>query len=185
LLLNPGLAYSDYLELENTAFREAVEYTLRQDFSRTDFPFIWLNPEFCWHSGFKYWEEKLRGIIKRIAEQKFNNNYLHALRDLSQRIAMVELVPYHSYRFGPDSLAKSLSSARAARKYIQETVVPLAQAEEKTLIVTRRVRDWEIKDHPHEKEIIIYNGSEARGAHLTRNTKGGQAILRRYELSDR
>ncbi len=185
LLLNPGVAYSDYLELENTAYRDAVEYTLRQDFSRTEFPFIWLNPEFSWHSGFKWWEEKLRSIIKIIAERKFNDNYLYALRDLSQRLAMVELVPYPSCKFGPESLAKNLSSAQAAMKYIHETVVPLAQTGKKTLIVTRQIKTWRISNQGHEKNIVIYNSSEARGAHLTRNTRGGQAILRRYDLPDR
>ncbi len=61
LLLNPGVEYTDYYgEYRQKEFRQCLVDNLRQQNSDEEFPFLWLNPEFCWHCGFMWWEEKLR-----------------------------------------------------------------------------------------------------------------------------
>jgi len=84
LLLNPGFSFTDYYaETRVPAFRNRLERTLAQDFGETEFPFLWLDPEYCWHSGFVWWERKLRDVADRIARARFNGRYFDALRDLA------------------------------------------------------------------------------------------------------
>ena len=181
-LLNPGLSHTDYYgELQCPDYRGALERNLRQDFSKTDFPFLWLNPEFSWHSGFVYWEKKLRDILQIIADKKYQRCYLKALRDLAQKIAMIELVPYHSTKFSAGGLIKDLASAQRAIEYAQNKLMPAASTGQKTLIVLRQSKSWKISSN--NSHTIIYSGSESRGAHLSSNSRGGRAILKRYNLS--
>jgi hypothetical protein len=113
LLLNPGFGFTDYYaETRMPQCRRRLERTLAQDFEGIDFPFIWLDLEYCWHGGFGYWEGKLREVITVIAKEKFGGNYLDALRDVSKRLACVELVPYHSSSFNAHQLIAKLPSGQ-------------------------------------------------------------------------
>ena len=96
LLLNPGFNYSDYwAESKALKFRERLKRNLDQDFDGVKFPFMFLDPQFCWSSGFQWWEGKLRDVISKIAETK-SKSYFEALRFLSKHLACIELFPYHS-----------------------------------------------------------------------------------------
>lgn len=181
LLLNPGLSYTDYYgDLGQLNYREARYKNLRQDFSDTSYPFLWLNPDFCWHSGFMWWEEKLRPILRLLAEQKYKSSYLKALQALSRRVCMVELVPYHSSNTPSGRLIRELPSATAARQYVQQVVVPEAQTGKKLLIVTRQAKIWGITQNANN--IVVYDRHEARGASMSPNSPGGAAILRRLVI---
>ena len=58
LMLNPGFEYVDYYaEYRMSGIKEMREKTFRQELDDFEFPFCWLNPEYCWHSGFVYWEK--------------------------------------------------------------------------------------------------------------------------------
>lgn len=58
LMLNPGLEYVDYYaEYQMSGIKEMREKTFQQHLDDLEFPFCWLNPEYCWHSGFIYWEK--------------------------------------------------------------------------------------------------------------------------------
>ena len=53
LLLDPGFGFSDYYaETCVPEFRRRLERTLPQDFTGTDFSFIWFDPQYCWHGRF-------------------------------------------------------------------------------------------------------------------------------------
>src|ERR1700722_8764281 len=125
LLLNPGFEYADYwAESRSLEFRQRLRINLLQEFEGIDFPFVCLDPEFCWHPGFRWWERKLRDVITRIAEKKFytsKTRYLDALRSLSQRLAAIELIPYHSQSFRAHSLLRTLPSVAVARPYVRKT----------------------------------------------------------------
>jgi hypothetical protein len=181
LLLNPGLSFSDYYaEARMPHFRDHLKQTLAQDFSDEEFPFIWLNPEYCWHGGFYWWEAKLREVITIIAKQKFNGRYLDALRDVSKRLANIELVPYHSSSFSAHKLIRDLPSVHAARRFAQAALT--ANQGKKKIIVTRQVKSWELpRDN---QDLIIYEGGHTRGASLGSKSRGGQAILKLYEILD-
>jgi len=181
LLLNPGFSFTDYYgETEVPAYRAALENNLRQSFANTDFPFLWLNPDFCWHGGFCWWEKKLRPTLTRIADKKFKGKYLDAMRSLSRRLAIIELIPYHSVSFQGHGLIKSLPSAIAARQFIHEKVLPDTSAGKKTIILTRQAVGWDLRQG--NKNLVIYQGGQTRGVSLGPSTTGGEAILRSYGI---
>jgi hypothetical protein len=96
LLQNPGLDPADYFgEFKVPGFRARLIDNLRQDFSRTEYPFVCLDPDFSWHSGYRYWHEKLQGIIAVLAE-KWHLDYADARLHMAKIIACIELVSYHS-----------------------------------------------------------------------------------------
>lgn len=183
LLLNPGFAYADYwAETKWPAFRKRLEDNLQQSFKGVDFPFLGLDPQFCFHSGFVWWEKKLRDVTTAIAEKKFKgpNRYFDALRYLSGKLACLELLPYHSSSFRAHALIKQLPSVKMAQKFVSEVLVPDAKAGKRTLIVTRQARAWGLL---HDSEnLFIYEGGHTRGASLSTKSKGGKAILRRLDI---
>lgn len=182
LLLNPGFSYTDYYaEYHVPAFRRRLETNLRQSFKGVEFPFLWLDPEFCWHSGFSWWEGKLRKVIDVVARERFKGRYLDALRDMSRRLAHIELVPYHSPSFRSHALINNLSSSQAARQFVQDALVPAARIGTRTIILTRQQSVWGLPRN--RKEIVIYAGGLTRGASLGPNSPGGRAILQRYGIT--
>ncbi len=69
LLLNPGFTLADYWgEFEIPKLRQRLVATLQQSTAKSEFPFMWLDPEFCWHGGFIWWEKKLRDVVRVIAQ---------------------------------------------------------------------------------------------------------------------
>ena len=181
LLLNPGLTHSDYWgETRMATFRKRLKGNLWQSFEGVQFPFMWLDPEFCWHGGFIWWERKLREVINTIAREKFDGRYLDAMRDLSSKLVCLELVPYHSFSFGAHKLIYELPSVKIMREFVSEQLVPEAKNGELTMIATRQQKAWGLPDG--EKHIVIYKGGHTRGASLSPNSEGGKAILRRYGI---
>jgi hypothetical protein len=183
LSLNPGLSFEDnYAEMCVPKFRERLEKTLIQDLRGVEFPFMFLDPDFCWHGGFRWWERKLRRVIKMIADNKFNGRYLDALRDISKRLASLELIPYHSASFGANSLIRRLPSAQEIKRFAQAALAQDAQQAVKTIVVIRRARDWDL--HPKSINLVRYEGpAEAQAARLDPKSTGGKAILGRYGIS--
>jgi len=180
LLLNPGLGLTDYYsETCMPQFRHQLQKMLAQDFTGMEFPFVFLDPKYCWHGGFHWWEQKLRDVTTIIARKKFHGRYLDALRSMSKRLASLELIPYHSSSFNAHRLIKKLPSVRAAKQFVRRTLKEIR--DEKTIIVTRQVKSWELPgDTPN---LIIYEGGHTRGASLGSKSRGGQAILERYGIS--
>jgi hypothetical protein len=122
--------------------------------------------------------EKLRDVITFIAEKKFNGSYLKALRDLSRRLAAIELFPYHSSSFNAHKLLKRLPSVQAAQRFAQDDLVKAANQDDKTIIVLRQKKLWGVPEKT--RNHIAYGPQEARGAYLGRNSRGGKEILARY-----
>jgi hypothetical protein len=182
LLLNPGFNYSDYwAETHRPDFRSRLVDNVRQSTDGVEFPFIFLDPQFCWHSGFAWWERKLREVIREIAARNFAGNYREGLRSLSSKLACVELVPYHSSSFNEHRLIDRLESVRAARSFVHNWLIPEASAGGRTVIVTRQAKAWGVKST--NANIVIYEGGHTRGASLSPNSSGGRAILERFEIS--
>lgn len=100
------------------------------------------------------------------------------MRSLSQRLAVIELIPYHSGSFKAYKIIEKLPSAQAARDYVQKAVLPKARRGDAVVIVTRKVREWRVGG----KNVILYKGSETRGASMSPRSKGGLAILKRYGI---
>lgn len=186
LLLNPGFNFVDYYaEYESRQFRSRLLQNLRQKNhqAKFPFPFLYLDPSFCWHSGFMWWERKFREVGKILADQKYEGSYLAALEELSRRVAAIELVPYHSTSFGDHKLVElGLPSSVAAQNFVKASLLPRAAAGEATIIVTRRPRDWGLDTKRKRRGVVCYRGGLTRGASLGPKTSGGQVILRRLGL---
>jgi hypothetical protein len=182
LQLNPGLSHCDYWAEERMpAYRKRLEDNLRQTFVNVEFPFLFLDPQFCWHSGFVWWERRLRDVISLIAEQVFDGHYVEALKYMSNKLACLELVPYHSYNFNASRIVDSLPSVQLIKKCAREVFAAEARNGKRTLIVTRQAKRWHLGEQ--SKRIAIYRPAHARAASLGPDSDGGQAILRHLGLT--
>jgi len=182
LHLNPGLSHTDYYGEDRVPeFRRRLEATLHQCLDGEEFPFLWLDPALCWHGGCAYWEGKLRGVAQVIAQMQFGGNYLDALRALSNRIALVQLVPYHSSKFVAHQMIDDLESVKVVKEYFREELLPSAQKGEKTVVVLRRSSDWGAPGSS-KGELVVYPPTLALGVPLGPATEGGLAILRRFGI---
>jgi len=180
LQLNPGLSFADYYaECCVPESKMRLESNLRQRFTDVEFPFLYLDPQFCWHSGFSWWEGKFREVAREIAKKKFHGCYRDALRNLSKRVAMLELVPYHSISFRDHKALPHLASAKQAGLFARGELSTKAADDEAAVIITRRLRDWAV---PDGRNIYKYDRGLWRGASLGKKTKGGRAILEKYGL---
>jgi len=181
LLLNPGFGFGDYYaETHSVSYRLRLKQNLIQRFDEIEFPFVCLDPEFCWHPGFGWWEGKLRELIMRIAREKYDSDYRRALKDIANRIAAIEMVPYHSASFSAWLLLNKLPSVRMAKLYDREVLGRAADMDEKRIVVTRRGPDWGLTE---SENVVVYKGAETRGASLGPRSRGGSAILRRYGIN--
>jgi hypothetical protein len=177
LQLNPGFHFTDYYgDWEVPTFRRRLIRNLRQELDRIEFPFVFLDPEFCWHPGFGWWEEKLRDVARIIAKRKYRGRYLDALRELSRRVAAIELVPYHSISFHDHRLIKHLATAQQAKQYARTNLVATALSAKSLIIITRKVVEWGLR-RMRNGRVVLYPPALARGASLGSGTPGGKAIL--------
>ncbi|MBE2225552.1 MAG: hypothetical protein IAF02_28710 [Anaerolineae bacterium] len=179
LLLNPGLGPQDYYgEYQVPEYRMALLNNLKQQFIENSRPFIFLDTQFSWHSGFNWWHGKLSKVIQEIASSQ-KITFASARTRLASQIACIELMPYHSVSFREKGQwLKRLTSVELARKFVNDFVLERVQREEAILIVTRKVAVWDL---PVMKGIITYNSTQARAAHLTPDSPGGRAIFERME----
>lgn len=169
LLLNPGIHPADFLLLEHYPhFQEQLRATIKQE--QTANPY--LDPRWAWTSGFVWWEQKFRDVAKLIAQHQYDGNYIKALELLSRKVVCIELVPYHSRSFRASTALPSSQMARNA-------ACEIAKDPNRTVIVTRGVKDWGISEGPN---VVKYSGGQTRGASLGPNSAGGRAILSAFEV---
>jgi len=176
LMLNPGLNPVDYFaEYEVPEFRKVLLSNLQRSEAGPEHANPFLNPQFAWHSGFGYWHAKFRELIANHAAAH-GRSLAESLRVFAREVAFLELYPYHSESFGlPRSITSRLVSARLARSYAHEVLLPRARSGETLLLVTRQSKEWGLGA---ERNVVVYSRGEARGAHLTPRSRGGEAILR-------
>lgn len=175
LLLNPGLSPDDYYgEFEIPEFRKSVLSNLKQEFCHDGYPFLFLNPKYAWHAGFKWWHDKLKDVINDLStKQKIS--FADARKKLAKHLACIELMPYHSMNFSlSEKQLGKLSSTQLATEFVEKFVVPKIKNNEAIVIVTRKIRFWNL---PEINGVILYNAGQARGASLSSNSPGGRAII--------
>ena len=176
VMLNPGLGTSDYQTEEYNEHADQLRRIIRQDLLNVPYPFLSLNPDYTWSGGFQWWETKLRKILREIAKLYCGGDYAVALQTLSQRLAVIELFPYHSRVFKAGALRSKLPSVKHAKDFVQ-SLLPRARTGEITIIVSRGMKAVGIDDH----ELANHDPKLVRGASLSPKTKGGKAILRAFE----
>jgi hypothetical protein len=177
--LNPGLAPTDYYaEYVDATFRARMLANLRQDLTDHDFRFPYLDPSYCWHSGFVWWEAKFRSIASALARERYKGIYTQGLRHLAHRVAAIELVPYHSVTFADPTVMKKLPSAGVARLFVTRTIIPRVKKRDAVLIVTRQASGWGLPTDCGEN-LVVCKG--VRQVSLSENTEAGRAIRRHLQ----
>ena len=172
LMLNPGLAPSDYFgEYTIAPYRAALEKNLKQE---PDCSFLFLDPRHSWHGGYVYWQAKLGKLVAELARRR-SCCYGEARQLVQKRLATIELMPYHSsYLKLPARVTSPLKSISLAKQFVAEHLVPRAREGRCLIVATRAKGQWNLPEH---RNIIAYTGTEARSAHLSTKTRGGKAIL--------
>lgn len=185
VLLNPGFggAFDFHVEYRRAEWRDRLLLNLRQDLSGLEFPNLNLDPELCWTGSYQWWEGKLGKVAAVLADAP--GGYRDAMRRLSQRVACIELVPYHSSEFSGHDLLDELPSTGMARRYVREVLLPEAQADRISLIVTRQGEALGFRPGDRDRGLIVYGGGHRRGAHLGPETDGGREILDRIRRHPR
>lgn len=166
LMLNPGLSATDYYaEREVPSFKETVLANLHQDFSNTAYPFFALDPQFAWHSGNVYWQEKLGSIITTMARHWDCRPY-EARRRVSRRIAALELFPYHSTSSGISARRRSrMHSVKLSMEYAHRLAAQATNGARKVLVVVTRQHDqWGLD--LDGVNVIEAPRKHARGAYI-------------------
>ena len=177
LLLNPGCGPLDFFGEDRVPeYRQAILDNLLQNDAARRRGFFYLDPEFSWSGGFRYWHGKLRGVVEEFRERTGLGD-VGAWDQVRGSIATLELVPYHSSKFRlPSRTLAQLESVRLVRSYLSDHLLPRARNGAATLVVTRKSRMWHVSG---EENVIVYGAGQARGAHLGPTTAGGRAILAR------
>lgn len=169
LMTNPGFHIGDYWAQQDHTYVGAAKSNLHQELGGREFPFIFLDPKFCWHAGFEWWERKLRSITMHVWKRQGLTNYKTALRTVSKHVAAMELMPYHS-RSASYLRIPSVESAQRAAAYLGSIESPPL----KTLIVARSAKLWAV---PRNSHVVVLGSGQARTASLNVGTVAGDAIL--------
>lgn len=186
LSLNPGFS-CDYFYEENKEFKNALVNNLKQENLDSDYPMLYLNPKFSWTSGGMYWLKKLGSLIDVIKKNK-NCSYTEALKFLSKKIVLLEIVPYHSKTFS-FAKYKDFGSVKAMSRFLNDYVVKKAEKEKALLIVLRKGKDLKDKDllkfTAHNMNVIIYEKHDCQSASLSEESNGGESIIRFLKIGEK
>lgn len=178
LLLNPGFSILDYIVESKKEIREDIIKSTRQEFdANEDYPMMWLNPKYLWTDGGQWIESKLKWLIEYVIIEK-KCTYVEALKHVSKKVAILELVPYHSKTFGLKKKELGLESAKMMRKFVSDFLVKKAIDDDKACIIqTRSIKEWGLNLDEHNNIIIYHKGQ--RSASLSKNP---QAYLKIKEF---
>ena len=191
LMTNPGVAQNDYRELDDLYFRDVLLANLKQERVKGVLPFLFLDRQFDWHDGFRYWNIDV-GLAKTIQEMAERRGITEdeARIEVGNQLAVLQLFPYHSAN-GPNSTErlKSLPSVIRVERFVQETVTERVRQGQAIAIVMRRVKVWDQylpRDLSEEQGVFrSADAAEARRASLHPSSRGGRAILRHLGAAPR
>ncbi len=155
LSTNPGFRLGNYVEdHQNKEHIEMRRKVLRQEIDR----FVDLDVQRVQSGGGRYWKDKFAKPVKTLAEVKGIPNH-EVVSRISPLIAIIELCPYHSEK-APGGWAFELPSAKAAKNYVHETLLPRATANEEILLVCiRSAKKWGLEGITNKKCLQIRGSS--------------------------
>ncbi len=180
LMLNPSIGKNDRRDEKDAEYRRAVKSTFQQEWSSDESRFTFLDPKFKSHGGYKYWNRKLKGVIRCLAADR-GCDYAKARDELASKLALIQLFPYRSVRFNTGRLLDKLPSVSFAQEFVEVRVVDRVHNGNAVAIVVRGLRHWEpyLPSNLCAKDgLVRYDPKrQARFAHLTPKTNGGQKML--------
>lgn len=157
LFLNPGLSGDEAAEEAGPAFAQAPRANLAGDQ-----PYPYLLGAHATHPGYRW------------ARQTFGADIAEAD---APGICVLQLVPYHSEKGGvARSVASTLPSALAIRRFVHEGVLPRVRAGQAGLVVARSAKLW--GKTTEEPGVVVYAGAEPRRAFQTSVSRGGRLLRR-------
>lgn len=178
LSLNPGLHPGDYILETDPKFIEIHNKNMRQE--KMEYPFYFLNPYLSIHPGYSYWFKKFRDLINEI-KNHIGTKWVEAQKLLSGLVATLELVPYHSQSFGlTDSILGDLKSVYVMKQYVKTFLVPKAEKREILIIITRKIRYWDLNESDN---VILYKSNETQSASLGRNSRAFKPMMEMIKTS--
>jgi hypothetical protein len=183
LMLNPGLDSEEIAWEKKPEFRHALERNLLQYFPPESYPNIYLDPAFSQHPGAGYWAKsrKLRGkrdsqklcsVIHALAHRDNVPNHV-AQAHVARKVAIVQLVPYHSAKLHRRDALSKLHSAHQARSFVHA----LIGEGSKLVIAARSVSEWGFAAPQRTGRLVVYKPSLGASASLTCKSEGGLALL--------
>ena len=196
LMLNSGFGDSDNVweasrPKEHQVMLASQRANVHQSHDRGDhYPFYDLNPQFCDHPGAAYWKgganlavpkrqaRKLASIAAELGDA-WNVSSDSVYREMSNRVAVVELLSYRSTKFKHTGLFNKLPSCTESLKLVRGLVAE----NQKLIVIPRSVKSWGFagsSDNTHN--LIVYEPSQGAAASMTTRSAGGQAILARLKL---
>jgi hypothetical protein len=150
-MINPGLQTGVNSEHEHESkpeMQNALKANIYQEVNK-EYPFIYLNPRFEFHPGYKYWHSRFKKAIKEYKKLHAYPEELDAQRVFARNIAILQLVPYHSVGYGVE-INKSLPSSLMALEAYQEL------KKNRLIIVPRKHAAWGLSK-PMAGEVKIAN----------------------------
>ena len=170
LSLNPGFSHGEYVYDKNKRFKQVLCSNIKQELGGHDFPFIFLNPGLAWHSGFSYWVKHLQGLIQAIREEEVAGSFYEALMFLAQRIACIELYPYHS-RKSPSLNYLNLASSQLAINLVHQVLAPRIASKQCVVLALRKAKIWKQKGC----SVKIHEVNSAQAATISKKNSRSSA----------
>ncbi len=168
LLLNPGFSIADYYVESKDDLRQSILNSIKQEFKDEEYPLIWLNPKYLWTPGGQWTERKLKDLICHVKETNENYSYSDALKHVSKKVAIIQLVPYHSKSFGLGKRMMKMESVNRIKKFVKNDIIKKAEKDKACIIQTRSISEWNLNLHKdNTKNIIIYDRGQRRSASLS------------------
>ena len=139
-----------------------------------EYSFYFLNPYLSIHPGYTYWFKKFRDLINEIKDY-LGIKWVEAQKRLSGILTTLELVPYHSQTYGlTDGILRELLSVKVMKQYVNTILVPKAEKKEILIIITRKIRYWDLNEN---YSIILYKTNETQSASLGRNSRAFKPMM--------
>ncbi|HIH43819.1 MAG TPA: hypothetical protein HA257_01665 [Candidatus Methanoperedenaceae archaeon] len=166
LMLNPGFGILDYYaESYDKELKDALINNLRQELDN-DYPFIFLNPKFLWHGGGQYYEKKFKWLIQEV---KGTNSYAQKLSHIANKVAVLQLVPYHSKSYIHNHTIE-LESSKIMCSFVKKELVPKTEDGDICIICPRGANYWE--NATCNTKAFVCPDTPSRAGHISKNTFG-------------
>lgn len=199
--LNPGLGDGDEdIEDKSKAFVTGLPY-LRGDIleqlnqNNPNNNFFWITDKAKGTSGYRYWMGKFNqknadaSLIKNICKE-YNQKGIEKKEDdiikmLSESIATVELIPYHSVKMTYDMQRELLKcpSVELLKDFMKNKIIPSLGKNNQLLCMMRSFVSWGITDDEYgANENIIFNKNPRNPSLNVTNKKFGEKILDHIRL---
>ncbi|MEN7547845.1 hypothetical protein AAG747_07990 [Rapidithrix thailandica] len=184
LMVNPGFHHNDYYS-ENSVieYRTALARNLRQENLDENFPFLYLNPQFCHTSGGEYWLKKFNSLIEGLKDRLGNNySYDNILSLISRNICILELFPYHSINF---KLSQRVINNCPSVKRIRQFVDSIINNNERDILIAclRQPNNWGINENNNDHLYILPPHQRQSASLKTSGTLGSMILNRLIEIS--